>query len=995
MGNNSLRDIETKAGVVKHANTGSSLPSPQEQRTFALNFYGFVSVLALFAVGASVSRLFAQDQPAQEFFPRFLPLIATSIWLLLSVFVFWMARREFPPQATETAVAEAIGVTTFQRIIWFYHLALIALSVLLTWFFQEVGLLLLLSGTALAYVAASYLLSTRDRAIMLGLGALFSFLVFGLDILLGASALSYPRPVLLSSTIIRGGYILLAIVVVLSIVVRFRSFTLHTKLILSFIVISWLVIAAVTVISTMNAQQYVRSSVNQALIIAAQQTASAIDSSFSISVELLSSQAQLPEFRDFLSLPLAQRDPALRSYVEARLVEIYNSQISEAGLATTALTRQQFILSYLLVDANSAVLYDTASASQEGISLTGSSVFYEDFFQRPITDLQPYISPVLFEAGQGYLYVATPVLAADGNPIGVLVARYNALMLDTIVNENKNLVGSNSYPILMDENGLRLASGDSVPELYQLIKPVDSQKVNDLFQQKRLPSGLLAELTSDLSGLGQEYMIAPASSLYRYTQRPWQMSEQGIATLGENEAYLAAATQTQRQPWIVFYTQSEAYAQQPVAQQVRDIQLLALVVAGVASLMALGLSQLLVAPIRRLTAAAVQVARGSFDVRVISETQDELGSLSEVFNRMTDQLQLSMAESERRVLERTRDLEQRSAQFQAAAEVGQVAATIRDPGELMEQVVRLISDRFDFYHVGIFLIDETGQQAVLQAANSEGGQRMLARGHRLAVGQQGIVGYVTSYGQSRIALDVGEDAVYFDNPDLPETRSEMALPLTAGGNLLGALDIQSIKPGAFTRDDAAVMQVLADLIASSIENARLLTRSREALETTSRAFGELSRQGWLERLESASILGFRSLEKGVLPLEGISAADGDGKGDSVDLETNTLSLPIQVRDTVIGYLDTYKPIERGAWSSEEQALVTTLVDQIGLALESARLYETSQLQAQRERLVTDMSARLQQSLDVDAVLRTAAQEIRQTLGFQEVRIVLQSDDDSS
>ena len=165
--------------------------------------------------------------------------------------------------------------------------------------------------------------------------------------------------------------------------------------------------------------------------------------------------------------------------------------------------------------------------------------------------------------------------------------------------------------------------------------------------------------------------------------------------------------------------------------------------------------------------------------------------MAKTFNSMTGRVRDLIGNLEQRVAERTQALERRAIQLQAAADVGGTAARLRDLDELLRQVTRLISQRFGFYHVGIFLLDERGEYAVLRASNSEGGQRMLTRGHKLKVGQVGIVGYVTGAGEARIALNVGEDIQYFNNPDLPTTQSEMALPLIVGGRILGALDIQS------------------------------------------------------------------------------------------------------------------------------------------------------------------------------------------------------------
>lgn len=432
---------------------------------------------------------------------------------------------------------------------------------------------------------------------------------------------------------------------------------------------------------------------------------------------------------------------------------------------------------------------------------------------------------------------------------------------------------------------------------------------------------------------------------------------------------------------------------------VRNVELLALALIGFLLLASIPLSNMMTAQVRRLTAVTDAVTSGDLGARAQVETEDEFGVLAGAINQMTSELQQNLIGLEQRVSDRTHELEKRSLQLQAVAEIGRVAATMRNPEELLSMVTRLISDRFNFYHVGIFLLEEESgnvddyngvvhHYAVLRAANSEGGQRMLARGHKLLVGQQGIVGFVTGTGNPRIALDVGEDPQYFNNPDLPLTRSEMALALSVAGNIIGALDVQSTQAGAFAREDVAILQIMADLVAIAIENARLFTQSEEALETSRRAFGELSRKAWIDILASKSDMGYTSLDYPYLPDNSGQVGNDDNVSEGEKTGTYPLSLPIKVRDMVIGYLDTFKPGESGGWTPEEYDMVTTIIDQLGVALESARLYEASLSQAERERLIGEVSSRMRESLDVDAVLRTSVQELRRSLGISQVEIRL-------
>jgi GAF domain-containing protein len=351
---------------------------------------------------------------------------------------------------------------------------------------------------------------------------------------------------------------------------------------------------------------------------------------------------------------------------------------------------------------------------------------------------------------------------------------------------------------------------------------------------------------------------------------------------------------------------------------------------------------------------------------------------------------------EEQVTERTADLARRSAQLEAAAQVAREAARIREVERLLVETASLISERFGFYHTGLFLLDEAGEYAVLRAVSSEGGRRMLANGHRLRVGSQGIVGYVTGAKQARIALDVGEDAVFFDNPDLPNTRSEIVLPLRVGDEVLGALDVQSTERQAFGEQDVTVLQTMADQVAIAISNARLVRRVRESLETERRAYGQMTLEGWRTLIRTGIGSGRRYDPQRLLPTDsasGKSMAKPVGEGRAIagkDRPGATMAVPLKMRGQVVGVLDAYKPAGIGEWTEDEIALFQGLVDQLGLALESARLYQDAQRRALEDRLVGEITARLRATMDVDAVLQTAVREVGSALGIERVELRLRS-----
>ena len=349
---------------------------------------------------------------------------------------------------------------------------------------------------------------------------------------------------------------------------------------------------------------------------------------------------------------------------------------------------------------------------------------------------------------------------------------------------------------------------------------------------------------------------------------------------------------------------------------------------------------------------------------------------------------------EQAVQERTADLERRSLQLATAAQVAREAAAIQDLERLLSETTVLISQRFGFYHCGVFLLDDTRTYAVLRAASSPGGQRMLDRGHGLRVGQVGIVGFVTDRGTPRIALDVGSDAVFFENPDLPDTRSEIALPLRARGRIIGALDVQSTKAEAFDQDDVAVLQTMSDQIALAISNAQLFEQLQTSIEAERRASGEASLRSWSQALQKGHGLHRRFDPDGILATDFGSHApataenpDGKAIGGTSDVSAK-LTIPIKVRGNIIGLVDAHRRPDAGVWTPDEIALMETVTDELGAALEGARLFRDSQKRATYEQMTADISTRLRETLDMETVLRTAAQELRQALALPEVTIRL-------
>lgn len=399
-------------------------------------------------------------------------------------------------------------------------------------------------------------------------------------------------------------------------------------------------------------------------------------------------------------------------------------------------------------------------------------------------------------------------------------------------------------------------------------------------------------------------------------------------------------------------------------------------------------------PVAQLYNGAEAFAHGNFQVSIPEVGTDELSLLARIFNRMAAEITRSYAEMEAQVQARTRDLERRTAYLQAGAEVSRVATSILDVDMLTAESVSIIRERFGLYYVGLFLLDEAGEWAVLRAGTGAAGRAMLAAHHRIRVGE-GMIGWSIAHATARVASQAEADAVRLSNPYLPETRSEAALPLRSRGKVLGALSVQDKSPDAFDEARLLALQAMADQIAVALDNARLFAAAQAALEAERRAFGALAQQAWQQLLRGRRAFYYGADVKG--NLRDVAAVDIPEWGLAeealraerlVQADSTTVLLPVKVRDTVVGMMRVHKTAPDATWSSEELALLETLMDQLGVALEGARLYHDTQLRALRERLVSEATSRMRESLLLQTVLRTSAQEIRQALQLEDVVVRL-------
>jgi PAS domain S-box-containing protein len=381
---------------------------------------------------------------------------------------------------------------------------------------------------------------------------------------------------------------------------------------------------------------------------------------------------------------------------------------------------------------------------------------------------------------------------------------------------------------------------------------------------------------------------------------------------------------------------------------------------------------------------------------------DESGNITGFLSIQYDISERKQAEAERERLLKSEA--QRAVQLQTATAISNAVSTMLDVNELLPFVVNVIQQRFNLYYVGLFLVNETYQSAVLRAATGEIGRNMLERGYQLPIDDRSMIGWCIGHETARIALDVGDDAIRFSNPDLPETHSELALPLISRGQVLGAMSTQSTETAAFNPQDITVLQTMADQVATAIANAQLLEQAHAASQQAEERLREVQfmqavGQAVSSTLDLATVVNviFQTLEQDMgfthaalaildkpsetitivrasgtaIGLQGLTRTiehlQGDilldilqkGETEVIDGWDNRLDreiwereghaalvrafVPLRLRGEPVGILEVgYWRADRAQITSDEVRLLSGIADQMAIAVGNARLLEQAQ-----------------------------------------------------
>ena len=726
---------------------------------------------------------------------------------------------------------------------------------------------------------------------------------------------------------------------------EYRSYNLRAKLILAFVLVSLVPLGVLAVLNDRVTRGSLTTAANQSLTSAAQQTQAALDDFFTNTRATLNVQAKLPEWRGLLELPPEQRPASL----EAQAAN---------DILLTLRGEDLRVVSYQVLDRAGTVV---ASSNPRDVGISGRT---EPFFRVPLDERKAYVSPVLFGESdvRGSLFISTfiPKSATNTSPIGVLVVHYNAQStLPEIINLKNDLAGDGSFAALFDENRVILAHGAQPDLRLRLIegKLAIGAGFAELQAGARLPANAALEDTVlTLPDLQQGLLLGDTRAIFT-------AEDFG----GRARVMQVAVTRLKTLPWQVAFFLPRAAFLAPVQQQTSRTIVLAIVIAAVVALIALGLAQLLSTPITRLTTVARRVTAGDLSSQASVETGDEIGDLASAFNSMTGRLNEMIGTLGERVIERT-------AQLRAVADIGRATTSIRDLNQLLPLALELVRERFGFYHASIFLLDAAGEFAVLRESTGEAGRQLKARAHQLAVGSRSLVGAATAGRRPVIVQDVTADPTHFKNPLLPDTRAEAVIPLLSGDRLIGALDVQSTTPDAFPDEAVQILQTLADQLSVTIENAESFQRTQASLAEVSALYQQMAGQGW------------RGLTGGQARENIYDLVPG---GDPLPLSVNPIRVPLNLRGQPVGDIELHGRSPE-TLSVEERAVLDAVAAQLAVALESAALLEETQRRSRREQLINQITSQMRATLNPETILQSGIRELGRALGATEVVVTLAS-----
>jgi GAF domain-containing protein/HAMP domain-containing protein len=713
---------------------------------------------------------------------------------------------------------------------------------------------------------------------------------------------------------------------------RLRSYSLGTKLTGAFILVTTIAIVILSIISNITAGTQLTAQVGHSLEVLTQsvahQIADGIDNDIN-AVTVLSLNKALQENIERLNL-IRTSNVTLINNIDKAWQKAQDSDALIQGVINNELSVE--LKEFQAAFPQFIEVFATDKYGSIATATARTSDYYqadEEWWQKAWNGGKGavYIStiPSFDESTQSYaIDVALPI-TAHNNPeelVGVLRVTLDINRFAELIATTK--VGETGQADLIFPDGQVLSSKELGLTVHDQQTTANLAGLSDSFEQKTY-EGVL-------SLVNKKSVSAPTSR-----------NKDIINQLG----------------WAIVIHQDFSEATAPVSAARNANIVVVIIITIVTGFIATRFAQFIAVPLTRLTAVAQQVAEGNISAKAVVESEDEVGILASTFNVMTSRLQEFIATLEQRVADRTQNLE-------LAAKVGRAVSEVRALDVMLEDAADLIRSNFDLYYVQVYLVDRA--QAVLHLESGTGtvGQELLARRHSLPLNTDSINGRAAITKRSVVISNTTASATFRPNPLLPDTRSEMAIPLIVGEKVVGVLDLQSTQAGSLNEDDLPAFEALAGQLAVAIQNATLVSEAEQARAEVEKQAQKLVRANWQEYLDAIhkqEYTGYVFDGKEVSPIS----------ESQVAMESAALTAPIAVSGEALGAF--HVEIDEQRQTPYATELVNTVARQVAQQLENLRLLDS----AERYRTEVEQNIRRQTREGWQEYIETRSEE---GLGYQ-------------
>jgi GAF domain-containing protein len=804
--------------------------------------------------------------------------------------------------------------------IWLTTSAALITGFILTATFSGLGIIFFISSVTLNTLIALQTLQRRQATSLTTVGISAGILILFVDFFIPTQRLSISGLQTLIYAISAGMLLLFAYFISR----QFRDYSLRTKLIIAFILVSAMSVSVVAFITNRITQNELTANVQQSLAGQANLTAFAIGDELDKQVDELRAFA----LNEVMEVELGNASAAASGDV-AEMERLNQQWLAADAAGNDAHPLVQMVLNHPIAEElhelqetfpQHAEVFVTDRYGANVAATNRTSDYYqadEEWWQVAYNKGEGAVfigQPEFDESSQTLgLQMAVPVFSEGGEVVGVLRTTIDLAILAESLEAGR--FGQTGRTEIYLPDGTELELEQETDGTFELTLGEAAPDFLAVLQT--------GEVILDTTHMGVP-IVGAQTSLIR----------------GEDEPEDAAALE--RLDWRLVSVQDRAEALQPVTYATRAILLTGLGTLLAAGLLAVGATRFLTGSIARLTAVANQVTAGNLKAQADVEVADEIGTLATAFNTMTSQLRGLIGSLEQRVAERTRNLE-------LAAEVGRSVSQVRALDVMLKDAAEIIRSQFDLYYAQVYLTDPGQTNLILQSGTGTVGAQLIGRGHRLPLDTESINGRAAIEKRPVIVADTAASSTFRPNPLLPETRSEMAVPLLVGEKVVGVLDLQSKQAGALSPENLPAFEALAGQLAIAIQNANLLTETEQARAEVEKHARRLVRKGWDEHLDAIhkpEQFGFMFDHKAITPLAAVEFSQ-------LAANDQAISAPIALTGEALGSL--VVEIDDEARREQTLALINAVAPQVAQQIENLRLLES----AERYRYEAEKAARLQ------------------------------------